>query len=299
MSEVCFYEVLGISTSASENDIKKAYRKLAVRWHPDKNPNDQQNAAEMFKLIGEAYETLSDPQARREYDLSRSRGGGGRNCGSSQRSDFSRSHPFSHGREFDIFNQFFADMESFHNDFHQQAHGQGRRGGGGRRHDPFSDPFFSGGMGMGMGMMGGGMGMGMMGFGDMGDMVGSSVMSSSSSSSFGGGGGGMMSTSSSTSSRVGPDGVKHVRTEKTTTHPDGRRETSVEEYSVARDGTVTKGIAENGNSGPRSGIEDFNNGRNSRRIGGGGGGRQVATSSSRSGGSSSSSSSSSSRGRRY
>ena len=55
------YDVLGVPKAASEAEIKKAYRKLAIVHHPDKNPNDEQ-AAERFKDIGEAYETLSDPQ---------------------------------------------------------------------------------------------------------------------------------------------------------------------------------------------------------------------------------------------
>ena len=64
----CYYEVLNIAKTASLEDIKKAYRKLAVKWHPDKNPNNKQEAEEMFKEIGEAYEVLSDTQKREDYD---------------------------------------------------------------------------------------------------------------------------------------------------------------------------------------------------------------------------------------
>lgn len=56
-----YYKILGIDRNASEADIKKAYRKLAIVHHPDKNPDDE-SAAERFKDIGEAYETLSDSQ---------------------------------------------------------------------------------------------------------------------------------------------------------------------------------------------------------------------------------------------
>jgi curved DNA-binding protein CbpA len=52
--------VLGLSKSDTEADIKKAYRKLAVKWHPDKNPDNQEAAAEVFKKIGEAYSVLSN-----------------------------------------------------------------------------------------------------------------------------------------------------------------------------------------------------------------------------------------------
>jgi DnaJ homolog subfamily C member 7 len=56
-----YYKILEIQRDASEADIKKAYRRLSLVHHPDKNPNDE-SAAERFKDISEAYETLSDPQ---------------------------------------------------------------------------------------------------------------------------------------------------------------------------------------------------------------------------------------------
>lgn len=67
MSYKDYYRVLGVSKQATEQEIKKAYRKLAQQWHPDKNPDDAQ-AAERFKEINEAYQVLSDPQKRGQYD---------------------------------------------------------------------------------------------------------------------------------------------------------------------------------------------------------------------------------------
>jgi len=65
-----FYQILGVGEKATESEIKTAYRKLAKRYHPDKNPGDK-NAEEMFKQINEAYEVLSDTRKREQYDLMR------------------------------------------------------------------------------------------------------------------------------------------------------------------------------------------------------------------------------------
>ena len=62
-----YYKILGVGRTASEKEIKSAYRRLARKYHPDVNPGDKQ-AEDKFKEIGEAYEVLSDPEKRRQYD---------------------------------------------------------------------------------------------------------------------------------------------------------------------------------------------------------------------------------------
>jgi len=110
MSKRDFYEVLGVSRDASERDIKKAYKRLAMKYHPDRNPGDA-TAAERFKEVKQAYEILTDDQKKAAYDqyghAAFEQGGMGGGGGA----DFG-----------DIFGDVFGDI-----------FGGGRRGGGGHR----------------------------------------------------------------------------------------------------------------------------------------------------------------------
>ncbi|NEM98271.1 molecular chaperone DnaJ [Pontibacter burrus] len=117
MAKRDYYEVLEVSKGASQEEIKKAYRKLAIKYHPDKNPDDH-TAEDKFKEAAEAYEVLSDPQKRQRYDqfghqgMNGGFGGGGMNME-------------------DIFSQFgdiFGGGSPFESFF-----GGGGRSGGGRR----------------------------------------------------------------------------------------------------------------------------------------------------------------------
>mmetsp|Transcript_32739 Transcript_32739/g.58646 ORF Transcript_32739/g.58646 Transcript_32739/m.58646 type:complete len:347 (-) Transcript_32739:688-1728(-) len=143
---VDYYEVLGVSKSATDDELKKAYRKLAMKYHPDKNPN----GADKFKEISEAYDVLSDPEKRKVFDMYGEEGikgggvpnGGGPSTSAPFGGDFP---PTSGGTRFhmrnpeDIFKEFFA----------------GSGFGGGMGGFPMNDFMFHSGGGGGMGGMGG------------------------------------------------------------------------------------------------------------------------------------------------
>ena len=69
MTKQDYYTTLDVPKTATLDEIKKAYKKLAVKWHPDKNPDNKDEAPEKFRTIAEAYEILSDEEKRKKYDL--------------------------------------------------------------------------------------------------------------------------------------------------------------------------------------------------------------------------------------
>ena len=117
MAKRDFYEVLGVAKGAADDEIKKAYRKLAMKYHPDRNQGEKaKEAEEQFKEVKEAYEMLSDPKKKAAYDQYGHAGvdpnmGGG------------RGGPEGFGGFADAFGDIFGDI------FGQQG-GGGRRGGG-------------------------------------------------------------------------------------------------------------------------------------------------------------------------
>ncbi|MCL6446520.1 MAG: DnaJ domain-containing protein, partial [Alicyclobacillus sp.] len=86
-----YYEILGVSPSASSTEIKRSFRRLALRWHPDRHP-DSPYAKDVFNVLYTAYVTLTDPVERAQYDRSTQRAGGQRNMSTSTRAGRTASH---------------------------------------------------------------------------------------------------------------------------------------------------------------------------------------------------------------
>ena len=101
MAKKDYYEVLGVSKNASDDEIKKAYRKLAVKYHPDKNPGDKA-AEEKFKEISEAHEVLADKQKRARYDQFGHAGVGGAGAGSAGGNPFQNGSFNFNGQNFNF-----------------------------------------------------------------------------------------------------------------------------------------------------------------------------------------------------
>lgn len=187
------YQVLGLSSDATGEDIKKAYRKLALKWHPDKNPENVSRAEAMFKKIAMAYEVLSNPQKRSAYDQGED---------SADWSDWDED-PFS------IFREFFGGRDPFSSMMSEMNNMMSGLFGGPmqQRSDPFAG-FFGGGNPFGMSSGFGGPAMSSFGSSFSGGQ------SMSSWSSFGPGGGGASSTSTTSKYVNG----RWVTTTETTEH---------------------------------------------------------------------------------
>lgn len=115
---VDYYEVLGVPRQASSEAIRKAFRKLALRWHPDKNPENQEEAERRFKQVAQAYEVLSDAKKRDVYDRYGEAGvdaGGGRGGGGPCRDPFEFVFTFRDPAE--VFREFFGGRNPFSFDF--------------------------------------------------------------------------------------------------------------------------------------------------------------------------------------
>ncbi|XP_064402193.1 dnaJ homolog subfamily B member 6-B-like [Halichondria panicea] len=184
--DISYYELLQVEPNASTDDIKKAYKRMALKWHPDKNPDSVEEADKVFKLVAQAYEVLSDPQKRDVYDRYGKEG--------LQDGGVGGGHGFHFTSANDIFEQFFGTNDPFA-DFGSMfggGGGQSNRGGGG---------FFGGFGGFG-------------GFGvDFGDGFGDGGSSFATFSSGSGSGGLTSMSSSQTYSRGGKTITKKTSTQ--------------------------------------------------------------------------------------
>lgn len=254
-----YYQVLGVPKSATEAELKKAYRKLALKWHPDKNPDNKKEAEEKFKAISEAYDVLSDKDKRSIYDcygkegLSAGSGGGGDpgfHHGASFRHFGGGDHQFHFRTADEIFKEFFEHdpfgddilADFFGPSFHRS--GQRANGSASNRMNHFSGG--AGGFHSGFGGFGSGFG----GFGGFDNDPfysggGGSSSFSSSTSSFGGGmgGGSFKSTSTSTKTVNG----KKIVTKKV--NENGQETVEVYENNVLKSKSV-------------NGVQQLTNGNN-------------------------------------
>lgn len=189
-----YYQTLNVLHDSSSDEIKKSYKKLAMKWHPDKNPQNVEEATEKFKKIAEAYDVLGNEEKRRTYDSN-----GFFDGNFSSNSNTSHFHSFNHHnndesirRAFEMFNHFFANDPFF------QMNNRSQRNMG-HPNVFFQTPFFN----------------------DPSHLM--NHFTSFSSRGFG------QSVSTRITTTIGSDGKKITRKESTIIHPDGRKETTIEE----------------------------------------------------------------------
>lgn len=121
MAKKDYYEILGVPRNATPDEIKKAYRKLAIKYHPDKNPGDKQ-AEEKFKEAAEAYEVLSDPEKRARYDQFGHEGIGGSASGGFSGAGMDIDDIFAH------FGDIFGDAFGFSSRGARSSRGRTQKG---------------------------------------------------------------------------------------------------------------------------------------------------------------------------
>lgn len=132
---VDYYQVLGVPRHASSEDIKKAYRKMALKWHPDKNLDNKDIADRKFKEVAEAYEVLSDQQKRNIYDRLGHKGlmNGGGGMSSSHFGGAEPHFGFTFRNPEDVFQEFFGGRDpfaEFFDDFDRRGSHNPQRPGG-------------------------------------------------------------------------------------------------------------------------------------------------------------------------
>jgi len=206
-----FYEILGVSRTATDEEIKRAYKKLALKWHPDKNQNNKEEAEQKFKEISEAYAILSDKQKKARYNQ----------FGDSDFDMEGMHDTFSFADASEIFKRFFGGRDPFAGFDDDDAFGDGFFGK--RKEFGHFDDFFN------------------KDFDDDFTKFGNGGFTSNfSSSNFGGSGMGR-SVSTKTSTII-KNGKKVTKTEKTTIGPDGKKNIEVIEEVKDKDGHVTRTV---------------------------------------------------------